>query len=243
MVSNATQNFRSTARSQFAKSASDEHKKSPSKLETPMDPGQVSRRGERAKEEHKRSGDVPAGDFLPLPVAPHLVMPHQPGPRAPEPVRCRRRHARRRRREGDDDGRARKKAGMASRLLGLCVLGVPARTPAARNAGLSSSTRATQKNKGCAAFRAPGHGPLSQVESHALTAQASTARVCTETERTSGTRKPDPACPFAPCPFPEPFASSPRAQLPRLSCLGSRKRTKTLNNAVIDARACNSGTC
>jgi len=33
-----------------------------------MDPGQVSRRGERAKEEHKRSGDVPAGDFLPLPV-------------------------------------------------------------------------------------------------------------------------------------------------------------------------------
>jgi len=160
LVSNATQNFRSTARSQFAKSASDEHKKSPSKLETPMDPGQVSRRGERAKEEHKRSGDVPAGDFLPLPVAPHLVMPHQPGPRAPEPVRCRRRHARRRRREGDDDGRARKKAGMASRLLGLCVLGVPARTPAARNAGLSSSTRATQKNKGCAAFRAPGHGPL-----------------------------------------------------------------------------------
>ena len=33
LVSNATQNFRSTARSQFAKSASDEHKKSPSKLQ------------------------------------------------------------------------------------------------------------------------------------------------------------------------------------------------------------------
>jgi hypothetical protein len=109
-------------------------------------------------------------------------MRRQPGPRAPEPVRYRRPHARRGRvGEGDDA------AGQGTKEEGW-PRAFPARTPAARNAGLSSSTRATQKqalSMTCPAFRAPGHCPLSQVESHTLTAQVSTLLAA---RLTSGTR-------------------------------------------------------